>query len=527
MNRKRFWTHVITPAVILALLSSTALTGCKKEAVKSDSDELSYWCTINNGVAASYANLGDTPMAQNLEKLTGIKVKYIHPAQGQETEQFNLLLNSKQMPDMIEYNFYTFAGGPEKAIGDGYILPLNDLIENHSPNLKKFLAENPEIKKMITTDNQNYYVYPFIRGDDSLKVYTGPIVRKDWLDDLGLSIPETIDEWHTVLTAFKNEKGAKAPFATTSGNDGFIKILNRGDFIGAFGITGGFYLDKGKVTYGYARSEYKDFLDTYSQWFKEGLIDPDYATTTSRELDNFVLTGRTGSSVQMTGGGIGKWTIEGRTSEPRFEMVAAPHPVMNKGDKPEFGQKDWSYMPQGTPAITTSCQNPELAAKFLDFGYSEEGMLAYNFGTEGVSYNMVDGYPTYTDLILKDADGLSVSQAMAKYIRASYSGPFIQMKEYGEQYFELPQQKDSLVVWANSNMDDHLMPYITFLAEESDEMAKIQQNVEKHAMEYSLNVIMGKESTATFDAYISQLNSYGLERLLEIYNVALLRYNQR
>ena len=115
---------------------------------------------------------------------------------------------------MIEYNFLSdFPGGPEKAIGDGYILKLNDLIDQHAPNLKKFLQENPDIDKMVKTDNGSYYAFPFIRGDEYLRVFQGPIIRKDWLDELGLPVPETIDDWTAMLRAFKEKKGAAAPFS--------------------------------------------------------------------------------------------------------------------------------------------------------------------------------------------------------------------------------------------------------------------------------------------------------------------------
>lgn len=54
--------------------------------------------------------------------------------------------------------------------------------------------------------------------------------------------------------------------------------------------------------------------------------------------------------------------------------------------------------------------------------------MTYNFGREGVSYEMKDGKPTYTDLITDTTKngGLSTSQAMSKYIRACYNGPFVQ-----------------------------------------------------------------------------------------------------
>ena len=42
-------------------------------------------------------------------------------------------------------------------------------------------------------------------------VQSGPIIRADWLEELGLEVPQTIDDWTNVLTAFKEQKGAQAP----------------------------------------------------------------------------------------------------------------------------------------------------------------------------------------------------------------------------------------------------------------------------------------------------------------------------
>ena len=70
--------------------------------------------------------------------------------------------------------------------------------------------------------------------------------------------------------------------------------------------------------------------------------------------------------------------------------------------------------------------------------------MLFNFGVEGVSYEMKDGYPTYTDEVMKNPDGLSITQALSKYNLASYSGPFVQDRRYVEQYSALPQQKRPL-----------------------------------------------------------------------------------
>lgn len=107
---------------------------------------------------------------------------------------------------MIEYEWSNYPGGPEKAIKDGYILRLNDVIDQYTPHLKQYLNEHPDIDMQIRTANGSYYAFPFIQGDDKLRTYQGPIIRKDWLDELGLDVPTTIDEWHTMLQAFKDKK---------------------------------------------------------------------------------------------------------------------------------------------------------------------------------------------------------------------------------------------------------------------------------------------------------------------------------
>lgn len=104
-----------------------------------------------------------------------------------------------------------YPGGPEKAITDKVILPLNDLIDKSAPNLKKLLQQDKELDKMIKTDNGTYYAFPMIRPDNGL-VFRGPMIRKDWLDELNLQVPTTIDEWYTVLKAFKEKKGQQRRF---------------------------------------------------------------------------------------------------------------------------------------------------------------------------------------------------------------------------------------------------------------------------------------------------------------------------
>lgn len=317
-------------------------------------------------------------------------------------------------------------------------MKLNDVIDKYAPNLKKYLKEHPEVDKMVKTDSGNYYAFPFVRGDESLMVFQGPMLRQDYLTELGLQVPTTMDEWYSVLKAFKEKKGVEAPLTFRGLND-----LNNGAFIGAYGINRSFYVDNGQVKFGPAQPAYKDFLATMRKWYAEGLLDKNIATVDIKAQDANMTSGKSGASIGAAGSGMGKWIGAVQGKDPNYNLVAAPYPVLNKGDKPKFGQKSFAFgsEPSGMIAITGTSKNVELAARFLDYGYSEEGHNFFNFGTEGVSYKMDNGYPKYTDLIMNNPEKLSLAQAMGLYIRGNTSGPFVQDTRYLEQYYTMKQQK--------------------------------------------------------------------------------------
>lgn len=405
-------------------------------------------------------------------------------------------------------------------------MKLNDLIDEHAPNLKKFLQENPDIDKMVKTDSGSYYAFPFIRGDEYLRVFQGPIIRQDWLDELGLPVPETIEDWTTTLTAFKEKKGASASFGVVS-KPRFFNESGNGAFLGAFGVTRGFYLEDGSVKFGPAENGFKEYLSLFRQWYKDGLLDKNIATADTKSLDGNIASGATGASVGNAGGGIGKWQPLVESNDKDAVLVGAPYPVLNKGDKPKFGQKHKAYASEGTVAITTAAKDPVLAVKMLDYGYSEEGRMFFNFGMEGVSYNLADGYPKYTDLLLANPDKLAPAQAISLYTRGSYNGPFIQDKRYAEQFFALQTQRDAVVTWQNTDADKYSLPPITPTPEESTEYAKIMNDINTLVDEMTLKIILGAEPVDQFESYISKMNSLHLDRAIEIQAAALDRYNKR
>ncbi len=486
---------------------------------------LTYWCELNQNVSANYSNLGETPFGKEWQKETGITVEFQHPPANQGSEQFSLMLADGELPDLLEYAWMNYPGGPEKAIKDGNIYELTDIINQYCPNLRKYLDENPDIDRMIKTDEGHYYCFPFIRGDDRLCNTIGLMLRQDWLEELDMEVPTTIDEWHDVLVAFRDKKGATAPLSWeyTMGS-----LTSANPFAYAYGTCREFYLgDDGKIHFGPAEDGYKQYLELFHQWYGEKLIDQDLASLQLDQVSAKITSGQAGASIGWAGSRMGTWVNAAVQTNPDFMLVCAPYPTINKGDQPQMGQIDNRYPNQGSVAITTSCKDIEAAAKLMDFAYGEEGHMMFNFGIEGESYNMIDGYPTYTDVILNNPDGWSVAQSLSAYIRGNYNGPFVQDIRYLEQYYTIDTQKESNLIWGATNAAKYKVPPVTPTTEESKEYSTIMNEINTYRDEMTLKFILGDESLDKFDEYVKTLNELGLERALEIQNAALDRYNAR
>ena len=518
----------VTAILCAAMLASMA-TGCgKKEEQNTKSNmpagEVSYpiksdatlklWMGLPAALGTSVKNFGETPFAKALTEKTGIKVEYLHPAQGQDAEVLNLLIASGELPDIIQTDW--LARNPESSIAKNTIIALNDLIDNYSPNLKKYLSENPDIDKSIKTDSGKYYVYPFIRNDEKLLSTAGIMVRSDWMKELGLEMPETIDEWDKVLEKLKTK--CDSVFSMTTGDLAY--------FCGAYDISNDLFIDdNGKVQYGAVTDNYLEYLKKMNEWYKKGYIDNNFAITDLNLKNSNILSGKAAVTFGAGGGQMGLYL--NTNSGKDFDLAAAPFASSQKGKKAEFGNKQFKYSPINNAAITGKSKNKELAARFLDYSYSEEGEMLNNFGIEGESYEMKDGYPTYTDVITKNPNGLAMSQALPLYVRAANEGPFVQDARYIEQYYALPQQQEALSVWGNNNHEKHAVPQITMTEEETSEYNKIINEITTYRDEMTVKFIVGSESLDNYQSYVSNIENMNIKRALEIKQAAYERFLSR
>ena len=507
-------------ALALVILLSFACVACDKPSKKSASGELTYWMELNPGLSLKVSNFGETPLAKEIEKQTGVKVRYEHPAQGQLSEAFNLLLASGSLPDIMRYNFYSLDA--EKMMDNGTILDLTPYLESGKmPNLRKLLDEHPEWDSMVKTDDGRYYCFPFIREDKSLLMYQGPIVRKDWLDDLGIDVPETIEEWEAMLIAFKEKKGAEVPLAIYSFD------LKSGAIAQAFGIYGMEYVDDGEVKYAAMEDNYEDYLRLMNRWYKMGLIDVNLASVTNDENKEKIYNGKSGAIFGAVGGGIGSFLQTMKDKDPEFDVVAAPYPVLKKGDKPQYAVTDLEFNPAYSCVISAKSEHIDEAIKLLDHAYSQEGKLTYNFGVEGVSYEMIEGEPKFTQHMIDILQGKNENEISQFYSMGTYSGPFVQMKSLVDQTLTYPQQLDAYETWYVPTAIDHKIPLVQYTDEEKEMRTNIRREITTLQDEKLINYIIGRESIDTFEEYRKQLEEMGVKELLKIYNDAYQRYINR
>lgn len=481
--------------------------------------KFTYWASLPANVVSYAKNLADVDFRRNLEKATGVKIEYLHPVAGSELEQLNIIFASGDYPDMLEYTWPGYSGGTAKLFRDRVIIKLNDPIDKWMPNLKAYYTKNPGIARQVKSDDGGFYLVPFIRGSDELRHTSGPTLRADWLKADGLNPPETIEEWEVVLQAFRDKNKAPAPFS------GSMDHLQR-VFVQAFEVLQGYYPDGNTIKFGPIEPGFKGFLTTLSDWYKKGLIDKDFMTFDRKYQDAGMTTGKFGASYCAGGGQIGPYLITGKKADANYDLVATASPVTRKGDKPKY-VRSYEFTSNGHVVLSSKVKDVEGAARWLDYAYGQEGNLLFNFGVKGVSYNIIDGKPIYSDLVMKNPDKLSIAQAMSKYSVAPLSGPFVQDVGYIQQYYTEPQQKNALKKWSTKDELTSVEPPITLTVAEAQEFARIMVDINTYVDEMKAKFILGTEPLANLDKFQQTVKGMGIARAIDIRQAALNRYNAR
>ncbi|MFD0715426.1 ABC transporter substrate-binding protein [Paenibacillus sp. GCM10027626] len=488
-----------------------------------------------NFAGAELKTMGEARGFQEIAKKTGVDVEWLHPA---TNDQVNIMLASGEFPDVLFWSLSSIPRGLRGLVDDGIAIKLNDLIDEYAPNYKKQLEKYPEIKKYTMLDDGTIGAFYQLDPDPRRLSYNGFMLRKDWLDKLGLQPPTTIDEWYTVLKAFKekdpNGNGkadeipyilAKAPGGSPLGGE----AQGLTEFAAAWGVLDGFYNDPatGKLQYGALQPQFKDFLTTMNQWYKEGLIDSEYASTDGKGRDTKLQSNLGGATFGYIGSGMGNNIKAARVSNPEFSLIGVAPPVGPAGKPysfpPEMLQKTgWAAI------ITKNNKNPIETVKMIDYFYSEEGQTYLNWGVEGESYEVVDGQKRFLPEITDNKEGKSPSQAIAHYaFPINGFTKVMDFEPFKQINLSLPEQQETAEKWASGDTSLNTPTDLSYTTEEASQLMAIMNDINTYKNEMILKFIMGVEPLSKYDDFTKRLSDMGIEKAQKIYQDALDRFNSR
>ena len=243
----------------------------------------------------------------------------ISQSNSNETEAYNLMLSSGNLADVIGY---VSTADLESLGRDGGLIPLNDLIDEYAPNIKKMMEDDPKFAQYATSTDGNIY---FIPKNQGLKAAEYWWIRNDWLQKLGLEVPTTIDEFEAVMYAFRNND------PNGNGVKDEIPLFDRAgwkmpeEYLYLFDSSTGFYTRNGVVEFEPLEENFRYGVRKLIQWYKDGILDPEIFTRGNKSRD--VLLAANIGGCTHDGVSTSEYNVKLAKEIPGLEMVAIAPPA--------------------------------------------------------------------------------------------------------------------------------------------------------------------------------------------------------
>lgn len=446
-----------------------------------------------------------------MEELTNISFEFDVAPREAFDQKKSLAFASETLPDLfLKANF-----SPTEELqygGQGLIIALNELLEKYAPNFTQLAELRPEIYNAIKHNNGNIYTLPQVNKRENYPAY---YINTKWIEDAGLTMPTNLEEYYTVLKAFKekdpNENGQADEIPMTgyvSGND-VSQIL---DFIQNFGLmfashsslAAYFFEDEGTVRYSPVQPEYKEALIYLRKLYSEKLLDNDFFTQTLEQVK------AKGANYQI--GVVDCWDGTTRVGEEYTLEYSAIEPFEYNG------KRFWRGNPgvgRGTFAITKENKYPEATIRWVDYLYSVEGGILCNNGVEGEEwYWLEDG--TWDSII---PEGKTWAE-----VKAGFS-----MQPGGQFPFRIPEEftAKAKMTPTSAHLQSNIAriiqyyqePFPTAFVDEATtaRVATLNADIVPYVNQMLARFITGDASIESdWDEYIATLNNMGLPELQRI-----------
>ena len=457
---------------------------------------------------------------QQLSERTGVTFDWNMIPIATASDQFNLLIAADDLPNiicMLNYYSESITYGVENDI----FVDLSYYVEDYAPDYWDLISQE-DVYPIVSDENGSMIAFYELGYEDSLN-NNGVVVRGDLLEEQGLDVPVTYDEYEDALLALKTAYDLEAPIYMNadSGGDGW---LASGMYV-QYDLT----LDaEGNVIYGPIEDAYRDYLKIASRWYEEGLFNENFYVESATSGDEAIEYLSAGKSV------LGFMDGE---SIPNVDLTESGGYLV-PGHMPRVNEDDQIHLTSGiTNKVNTSVgwmlgarsteDEIQSACMLINYFYTEEGSLFAGYGVEGVTFEyQEDGTPWYTELITDNPDGLSQTQSVVHHLGNNVPS----LTDFAIYNISVLTYLDEFVdVWGEAD-NTWAMPQVTLTIEESEEYSAVATDVETYLDETLMKFIRGDmdiNDDAVWQEYLDTLDALGVNTMIEIYQAALNRFNAR
>ena len=492
---------------------------------KLSEEKVSFTLAVTQEVGQKDWN--DMEFFKALEAATNVHIDFECYPVASYNDQKNLMLASGEYPDGF-LGYLTLSMADLNQYGPmGIFIPVEDLMEEYSPNYLKRLEERPVLDGLSTAFDGHKYSWGTVNESPSRDFPDNLYINKAWLDNLGLSMPTTMDEYYEVLKAFKDQdaNGNGDPndeipytflaFHHTNGYGGFFGAYGRAEaFNNASGTVGDhFVVEDGKLVYQPITEEYKTAIKELRRFFKDGLFDAE-GFVQDGEQYNAKIT----SATPIVGSAY-MWGIAAMSEENRAQYVALK-PLKATADSDEAAvhkrQNHVGIQPTGL-AITEKCKNPEILAQWMDLCYTDERTILGYYGPDKVTGIDENGVFTFDESV--SADGAGFFQQVLENAPYDGSPKFLT--------FDLTTEKVHLEDDSSLKLDmieqyylnapaSVTLPLINYTNEENEFLSNYGMSIQSYVMQTQSQWLMGeKDIDKDWDAYVKQLEGLKLQEFLD------------
>lgn len=481
----------------------------------------SMWMDVSP-VVASYAKSADDMVLYGMiEEMTGISFDLTIINGIEAGTQFPLMIAAEDYTDIISHMNY-YSTGVSGALSDDVIVDIYDDVVEYAPHYWAYISENPECLATLVTNDGKMGALCTTVQETGLES-EGLVIHGEWLEELNMDTPTTYEELYTFGKTCLDTYGAA--FCLTS--DGNCPLFSMG-----LGVLAGEYMVLDEQVQHYIQVPgYYDYLRLMADWYAEGVIYKDFYTLTDISANGDLFC-KGQCSLNQLNANIMTMLYEKVEADSNTQFIGIPSPVTEKGGQLPCSLEVSSIRDAATWCISSSC-DPEgipYLMQLVDYMYSDEGALLYNYGVEGESFEFnAEGKPTYTELVTASPEGYSVPVAINRYATINVPSRLDATKDC---YAFNEASWDAMELFASQHDGTGSFPSAakqSLTAEEMESFAAISGDVDTYVNAEILKFITGAEELTeeSYDAFVQNAISMGLEDMVDLYQTGYERYLEK